>query len=79
MEFAEYGSKKAYDWLTEKGFDSDFASKVADCIKCHRFRGSNVPKTIEAKILYDADKIAHEILYSSNEVYTLNRLKILRL
>ena len=57
IDHAEYGSKKAYDWLTEKGFDSDFASKVADCIRCHRFRGSNVPKTIEAKILYDADKI----------------------
>ncbi|MGN0522107.1 MAG: HD domain-containing protein [Eubacterium sp.] len=57
IDHAEYGSTMAYNWLIDNGFDVDFSKQVADCILCHRYRGSNIPKTIEAKILFDADKI----------------------
>lgn len=57
IDHAEYGSKMAFDWLIENDFNEDFSSKVAECILCHRYRGNNIPKTIEAKILYDADKL----------------------
>lgn len=57
IDHAEYGSKTAYNWLIENNYDSDFAQSVAECILCHRYRGNNIPKTIEAKILYDADKL----------------------
>lgn len=57
IDHAEYGSKMAFDWLINNNFENDFSSKVAECILCHRYRGNNIPKTIEAKILYDADKI----------------------
>ncbi len=30
---------------------------VAHAIRCHRFRGTCSPRTLEAKILYDADKL----------------------
>ena len=54
---AEVGAKKAYDFLIENGFEKGFASAVCACINSHRFRGNNPPESIEAKILFDADKI----------------------
>lgn len=87
IDHAEYGSKMAFDWLIENDFNEDFSSKVAECILCHRYRGNNVPKTIEAKILYDADKldasgligIARTLMYKGviNEpIYTAKERKV---
>lgn len=56
-DHAVYGAEKAYKFLIENGFAPAFSQHVADCIKTHRFRGSNIPQSIEAKILFDADKI----------------------
>ncbi len=33
------------------------AERVADAIRSHRFRGAARPETLEAKILFDADKL----------------------
>lgn len=57
IDHAIYGSEKAYTWLTQNGFDEKFSRKVSECIKTHRYRGNNIPESIEAKILFDADKI----------------------
>lgn len=54
---AQEGAKKAYRYLVANNFDNHFADEVAKCIRCHRYRSSVVADTIEAKILYDADKI----------------------
>ncbi len=54
---ALYGGEKAYSFLVENGFDEDFAGRVRHCIQTHRYRGGNEPQTIEAKILFDADKL----------------------
>ena len=54
---AEVGSEKAYDFLLEMGMDQAFAEKVRHCILTHRFRKSLQPQTLEAKILFDADKL----------------------
>ena len=54
---ADVGAKKAYKWLLKNGYSEDLASKVKSCIKTHRYRTKSIPETIEAKILYDADKI----------------------
>ena len=54
---AEVGAKKAYAFLIQNGFSDDFAKEVSSCINSHRFRGDNKPESIEAKILFDADKI----------------------
>ncbi len=51
------GSKKAYDFLIENGFEIGFAKKVKHCIQTHRYRNNNQPQSLEAKILFDADKI----------------------
>lgn len=57
IDHAVYGSEMAYKWLVENGFDNLFAQRVSECIKTHRYRGNNIPRSIEAKILFDADKI----------------------
>lgn len=54
---AQVGSEKAYGFLMEQGFGEDFAAKVRHCILAHRYRNNNVPETIEARILFDADKL----------------------
>lgn len=36
---------------------ADFTAAVCHAIETHRFRANNLPQTIEAKILYDADKL----------------------
>ncbi len=54
---AQVGAEKAYRFLMEQGFEESFAARVRHCILAHRYRNNNVPETIEAKILFDADKL----------------------
>lgn len=54
---AKVGGEKAFCFLTENGFDKDFAEHVKACIVTHRFRENNPPQSLEAKILFDADKL----------------------
>ena len=51
------GAKMAEEILTRFGFPKENTKKIKECILAHRFRGNNEPKTIEAKILFDADKL----------------------
>jgi len=44
--------------LTQKGWPETKIKAVQHCILAHRFRGDeNVPETIEAQVLFDADKL----------------------
>lgn len=54
---AEKGAQRAFEFLSRNGFDKSFAEKVSSCILTHRFRNDRQPQSIEAKILFDADKI----------------------
>jgi uncharacterized protein len=54
---AEKGSRIAYDFLTSNGLDAERADRIRLCILSHRYRNDHVPDSIEAKILYDADKL----------------------
>ncbi|MCH5198192.1 MAG: HD domain-containing protein [Oscillospiraceae bacterium] len=54
---AQVGAEKAYRFLSDNGFEKDYAEKIRHCIQTHRFRKNNPPQSIEAKILFDADKL----------------------
>ena len=54
---AKVGSQKAYQFLLSNGFDISFAESVQSCILSHRFRSTNLPESLESKILFDSDKI----------------------
>lgn len=51
------GGDKAYQFLVTHGFDMNYAEQVKQCIQTHRFRKNNPPGSLEAKILFDADKL----------------------
>ena len=54
---AAVGSEKAFRFLCDNGFGIEFAGLVRDCIRTHRFRKNDQPESLEAKILFDADKL----------------------
>ena len=79
---AEVGSEKAYRFLLGLGMTEAFASQVRHCILTHRFRKNLLPQTIEARILFDADKldvtgaigIARTLLFKGTVTEPLYRL-----
>lgn len=54
---AQVGEEKAGDFLAGLGQEEDFIQKVCHCIRAHRFSNRCTPRTIEAMILFDADKL----------------------
>ena len=54
---AQVGAEKAYCFLIDHHFAPDFADKVRRCIRTHRFRKALPPESLEARILFDADKL----------------------
>jgi uncharacterized protein len=54
---ARVGGDKAYDFLIKIGKDKEVATRVKEAIISHRFRANNPPQSLEAKIVFDADKI----------------------
>lgn len=57
IDHAVLGSEIAEDILRDLEYEEKKIKKIKHCIITHRFRSGNVPKTIEAKILFDADKL----------------------
>lgn len=43
--------------LAKLEFDPEDIKAIQHCIRCHRFRSNDTPQTLEAKILFDADKL----------------------
>jgi len=54
---AEKGAGLAKELLSKLGVDKEKINKITHCIETHRFRGNKIPKSKEAKILFDADKL----------------------
>jgi len=56
-DHAKIGAGVAENLLKDLGFDEVKIEHVKECILSHRFRGKIIPKSLEAKILFDADKL----------------------
>ena len=54
---AQIGGEMAYTFLLSRKWPEQKALHVKECISAHRYRGDNTPQSIEAKILFDADKL----------------------
>ena len=54
---AQIGGEMAYQYLTQTGWSMGKAGHVKSCIASHRYRGDNAQESLEAKILFDADKL----------------------
>lgn len=57
IDHAVLGGTMAEEILRKLDYDKEEIEKIKHCITAHRFRTGNEPQTIEAKILYDADKL----------------------
>lgn len=54
---AERGAEKARPLVGELPLAASRRENILHCIRCHRYRGDAVPTTLEAKVLFDADKL----------------------
>ena len=54
---AETGGVMAKEFLLKNGWSEKDSDHVKNCVSTHRFRGNNIPETLEAKILFDSDKL----------------------
>jgi uncharacterized protein len=85
---AEKGAELAEKILKKYKIRDETIKNIVHCIKTHRFRNNHKPDTIEAKVLYDADKldsigaigVARDFLFAgnagSNTLYTGNEKKL---
>jgi uncharacterized protein len=57
IDHALLGAEMAEPILKQLDFSEEKIQHIKDCIISHRYRNDHEPKTIEAKILFDADKL----------------------
>jgi uncharacterized protein len=57
LDHAIEGAKMAKNILEDLGYSKEAIKHIQDCIVTHRYRTENKPKTLEAKIVFDADKL----------------------
>ena len=82
------GAIEAEKILQDFNLSKDEIDNIVHCVKTHRFRNNDKPESIEAKVLFDADKldsigavgIARDFLFAgnvgSNCLYTGNEKKL---
>jgi len=81
---------KTLEVLEKYNLDNKIKENILHCILSHRYRNEHKPTTIEAKILFDADKldsigavgVARDFLFAgsagSNCLYTGNEKKLMK-
>lgn len=85
---AEKGAIMARDILEKLGIDQVSIEAIMYGVRSHRYRKGNIPETLEAKVLFDADKldsigaigIARDFLFAGNagsgNLYTGNERRL---
>lgn len=85
---AEKSTEIAKRIFEKYDIDQKIVENIIHCIKTHRLRNSNIPETIEAKVLFDADKldsigaigVARDFLFAGNagsgNLYTGNEREL---
>jgi len=57
IDHAREGAGMAETLLEVQGMEPAKIQKIVHCIASHRFRDENVPESLEAKVVFDADKL----------------------
>lgn len=82
VDHAQAGAEAALPFLLRSGWPGERAERVCAAIRQHRYRSEEPPESLEAKILFDADKldvtgamgIARTLLYQGRMGHPLYRL-----
>jgi uncharacterized protein len=56
-EHQHHSAEFAKEILRAEGWPPERIAAVQHCIRAHRFRGHEAPQSLEAKVLFDADKL----------------------
>jgi uncharacterized protein len=56
-DHAQMAAERAHQILLERGVTREQCDAIAHAIAAHRFRGTTSPQTLEARVLFDADKL----------------------
>jgi uncharacterized protein len=54
---ARLGAEEARALLERLGVGEELGEAIVHCVAAHRFRGTDRPETLEARVLFDADKL----------------------
>jgi len=54
---ATLGAEEAATVLRRFGYEEAQVQAIAHCVAAHRYRGQVQPQTVEARVIYDADKL----------------------
>jgi len=54
---ARQGARMAWDLVKDLPLTRQKKVNIVHCIRSHRYRGNHIPKTPEARVLFDADKL----------------------
>ena len=54
---AKKGADMAREILEKCPISQEHKANIIHCIRSHRFRGNHAPETLEARVLFDADKL----------------------
>jgi uncharacterized protein len=54
---AEEGARMAGELLARHTIPEERKQNIIHCVLTHRYRNSHIPQTLEAKVLFDADKL----------------------
>jgi uncharacterized protein len=57
LDHADLSAEQARALVLGRGASAEFATRVAKAIRAHRFRGTQSPESLEAQVLFDADKL----------------------
>jgi uncharacterized protein len=57
VEHAALGAKMAEEILRKLNYGNEKIAQIKHCVAVHRYRRNRKPRTVEAKILFDADKL----------------------
>ena len=57
LDHAALGGAMAEAFLSSRGWEAPRARAVRRCVETHRYRKGGAPQSVEAKILFDADKL----------------------
>jgi len=57
LDHAAVGAEMAYGFIVSLGWSEHKASRIRSCISTHRYRKNSEPESLEARILFDADKL----------------------
>lgn len=57
LDHAAVGADMAAEWLESQGYSLEFCQAVRSAIRSHRYRTGGRAQSIEAQILFDADKL----------------------